>query len=214
MKGKNMTARTKLISMVLGVASSWLLVMKCDAQTPTPTPTVHETRLEIPWIKQESPNLCGLANLEMISKFYGQPLNDTQKEWLRTNAQSGVGLKGSDLVTALRAADYEAAVFPGTLSADENTGLYYHLNKGRPLILMITSKDGRNSHYDIVTGYDLNQGQLFIIDPAVGPLTVSLKDFTTAWDRAHNFALLAMPQTLVELQSTPTTKGTPTPSKK
>lgn len=194
--------------------SSWLLVLKCDAQTQTSTPTLRETRLEILWIKQESPNLCGLANLEMVSKFYGQPLNDTQKEWLRTNAQSGVGLKGSDLVTALRAADYEAAVFPGTLSADEDTGLYYHLNKGRPLILMITSKDGHNSHYDVVLGYDLNQGQLFIIDPALGPLTVSLKDFTAAWDRAHNFTLLAMPQKLVELQSTPTPKGTPTPSKK
>jgi ABC-type bacteriocin/lantibiotic exporter with double-glycine peptidase domain len=198
-----MKACLKMFLIVMAVFSSRLLVLNCNAQTLTPTPAVRETRLEIPWIKQESPNLCGLANLEMISKFYSEPLNDTQKEWLRTNARNGTGLKGSDLVTVLRAADYEAVVFPGTLSADENTGLYYHLNKGRPLVLMITSKDGHNSHYDIVLGYDLNQGQLFIIDPAVGPLTVSVKDFMAAWDRAHNFTLLAMPKKIVELQSTP-----------
>jgi ABC-type bacteriocin/lantibiotic exporter with double-glycine peptidase domain len=174
-----------------------------------PEAALPSVKLEVSWVKQESPNLCGLANLEMIAKFYNQKLNQTQEEWLRTTAAAGSGLKGLDLVTVLRAADYEAVVFPGTLTADENTGLFYHLKKGRPLILMITSKDGHNSHYDVLTGFDLKQGQLFVVDPAVGPLTVSLKEFALAWDRAKNFTLLAVPKSVVELQSTPTASGTP-----
>ena len=192
--------------------------LSCGAQTPTPAVSpvsiLPPVKLEVSWVKQENPNLCGLAALEMLTHFYNQKLNQTQEDWLRTTAGSGSGLKGLDLVTVLRAADYETAVFPGTLSGDESTGLFFHLKKGRPMILMITSKDGHNSHYDVVTGFDQKQGQLFVVDPAIGSLNVPIKDFTLAWDRAKNFTLLAMPKSLVELQSTPTETGTPGSSRK
>ncbi len=180
-----------------------LSTLPCVAQTPTPTQNLPEIKLEVAWTKQVSPNLCGLAAIEMIEGFYGQKLNDTQKDWLRTAAASGSGLKGSDLVTVLRAEDDEAVVFPGTFSAEGPTGLYYQLNIGRPLVVMITSKDGHNSHYDVVVGYDLKQGQLLVIDPAIGPLSVPIKDFAAAWNRARNFTLLAVPESLVHLQETP-----------
>jgi ABC-type bacteriocin/lantibiotic exporter with double-glycine peptidase domain len=195
----------------------WLMklsTLPCGAQTPTPTQNLPQAKLEVAWIKQVSPNLCGLAAIEMVENFYGQKLNETQKDWLRTAAASGAGLKGSDLVTVLRAGEDEAVVFPGTLSSEGPTGLYYQLNKGRPLVVMITSKDGHNSHYDVVVGCDLKQGQLLVIDPAIGPLSVSIKDFSAAWDRARNFTLLAVPESLAQLQETPGSGNSAVQSKK
>ena len=126
------------------VISCCLLGMVCwmgwvpsmaGAQTLTPTPSLTPValppvKLEVPWVKQENPNLCGLAVLEMITKFYEQKLNQTQEDWLRTTAATGSGLKGLDLVTVLRAADYEAAVFPEPFRAEDSTGSVLPFDQG------------------------------------------------------------------------------------
>ena len=159
--------------------------------------------LKVPFEKQETPRQCGLAAANMLCAYYDQKLNDTHKDWLQTLSKSGDGIMGAEMMAVLRAADYETAVFPGTMDdkgavEDKKTGLYYHLNKGRPLIVMITSKDGKSSHYDVLTGYDPRKSLLLLLDPATGPVTVSTKDFIPAWERANRFTLLAVPKKVVE----------------
>jgi len=170
--------------------------------TKSPTLSKFAVQLTVPYFKQETSSLCGLAVVQMICDYYKQKLNQTQKDWLKTIAKSEEGLAGSELVSVLRAADYYTAVFPGTLEG-KKTGLYYHLDKKRPVIVMISSKDGKNSHYDVVTGYDAKQSLLLMMDPASGPITVSTSDFSGAWKRANCFTLLAMPRKQVEAK-TPT----------
>src|SRR5581483_11483339 len=150
-------------------------------------------QLAVPFEMQEDPKACGLAVLKMLNGYYNQKLNQAQLDWIRTNSQAGEGVMASELVVVLRAAEYETALFQGTLDK-EKTGLYYHLDKKRPLIVMITSKDLKNSHYDIITGYDPAKSLLLIMDPATGPMTVSTDEFNPAWERAHNFTLLAVPK--------------------
>jgi len=158
-------------------------------------------QLKVPFEQQEDPKACGLAVLKMINSYYGQKLNQAQVEWIKTNSQAGEGVMASELVTVLRAAEYDTALFQGTL--DKNTtGLYYHLDKHRPVIVMITSNDGKSSHYDIVTGYDSQKSFLLIMDPATGPVTVTAKNFNEAWKRAHCFSLVAVPKKMME--TTPT----------
>lgn len=160
-------------------------------------------QLKVPFEEQGTPRECGLAVANMLCGYYGQKLNETLRGRLKDLARSADGITGAELLAVLRAADHEAAVFPGTLDdkgavEDKKTGLYYHLNKGRPLIVMITSKDGKNSHYDVLTGYDPQRSLLLLLDPATGPVTVSTKDFLPAWKRANHFTLLAVPKKTVE----------------
>ncbi len=160
-------------------------------------------QIEIPFEKQEDPKECGLAVLKMISSFYDQKLNQAQVDWVRINSTAGEGVMASELVTVLRAAGFETALYQGTLNKDL-TGLLRQLDKHRPVIVMITSKDGKSSHYDIVTGYDPVKHFLLLMDPATGPVTALYKDFEPAWRRANNFSLLAVPKKILEKTPTPT----------
>jgi len=153
----------------------------------------NSVRIKVPVEKQETPRQCGLACAQMIGGFYGQKLSAYIVNNLESVSEAGTGIMGSELLIAFRAADYDAAVFPGTLDK-EKTGLFYHLDKKRPLIVMITAKDMKNSHYDVVTGYDPINQLLLITDPSTGPMTITTKAFLPAWRRTQFFTLLAIPK--------------------
>lgn len=178
------------------------------AQTLTPTPTPKPLNLSpdafqltVPFVEQKTPSQCGLAVAEMLGRYYNLPLDQAQTEWLQKNSEERGGNQGADLFVVLKAAGFDTAVFPGTLD-QESTGLYFHLRKRRPVIIMITSKDLKNSHYDVVTGYDPRRSRILLLDPALGPLAVDIKDFLPAWKRANFFTLVAVPRQLME--KTPT----------
>ena len=81
------------------------------------------------------------------------------------------------------------------------TGLYRNLDLKRPLIVMVTSVDGKISHYAVVTGYDPIKKLMILSDPAGDanePFTVA--SFEAGWKRANYFTLLAVPKS----QETPT----------
>ena len=187
----------------LGVAAGLFsfAIVRADSKAPMVL-SKNAVQLEVPFEKQEDPKACGLAVLKMISGYYGQKLNQPQIDWIRNNSQAGEGVMASELVTVLRAADFDTALFQGTLNKNP-TGLYYHLDKKRPVVVMITSQDGKNSHYDIITGYDPDKSLLLIMDPATGPVTVAAKDFNVAWKRAHCFSLVAVPKKTMEKTPVP-----------
>jgi ABC-type bacteriocin/lantibiotic exporter with double-glycine peptidase domain len=174
-----------------------------DSSSSAKSLSIKAVQLNVPFEKQEDPRDCGLAVLKMINSYYGQKLNQAQIDWIKNNSEAGEGVMASELIIVLKAADYETALFQGTLD-QETTGLYHHLDKNRPLIVMITSKDRKSSHYDIITGYDPIKSLLLIMDPAVGPVTVSSQEFKAAWERANNLTLLAVPKKLLEKAPTPT----------
>lgn len=183
---------------------SFLSPSAAEAPTPPPMPDLSKdaVRLEVPFVPQEEPRDCGLACLKMISAYYGQKLNQPQVDWIHTNSKAGEGVMASELVIVLGAADFETALFPGTLDRS-STGLYYHLEKKRPLIVMITSKDGKSSHYDIVSGYDPVKALVLLTDPAIGQIAVGRGQFEAAWKRANNLTLLAVPKRLLPPTPTP-----------
>lgn len=198
----NFGRRKTILSFVFLVGIGTALPM--GAQTPSPTPvslSKQTVQLKVAFHPEANNRDCGLAAAQMVCDYYNQELGQTQQDWLESVSTAGTGIMGSELVTALRAADYETALFPGTLD-HEQTGLYYHLDKKRPVIVMITSKDGKDSHYDILTGYDPVKNLLLVLDPAIGPLVLSVTDFTQAWKRANNFTLVAVPKD--QMEQTPT----------
>ena len=176
---------------------------RCDQ---APTLSKEAVVLPVIFVKQDTPRLCGLAAANMVAGFYGQAFDQAYQDQLKAVSEGGKGSKGimgSELLVTFRAADYDAAVFTGTLDKQE-TGLYLHLNKHRPLIVMITSADRAKSHYDVVNGYDLKKNLIILQDPASGPLTLTTQDFLPAWRRANCFTLLAIPKNM-------NTEATPIP---
>lgn len=148
--------------------------------------------LDVPFKMQKDPNLCGLAVLEMLALYYDKPLSEEKVKWLKKEADQKNAVTGATLEVILRAAGYYTAIFPGTFDDTANS-LYRHLDKKRPLIVMLASDDGKFNHYELVTGYDWSQSLVSVSDPARGPLAMPLASFSASWKRAKCFTLLAVP---------------------
>jgi ABC-type bacteriocin/lantibiotic exporter with double-glycine peptidase domain len=147
----------------------------------------HAVLLELPFEAQNIPNLCGVASVEMLTRYYGKRLTDSQSASLRAEAGNNQGVTGAFLKKTLEDAGYFVAVFPGTLDRSE-TSLYNHLDLKRPLIVMIGSGP---RHYEVVTGYDPDNSLLVLLDPARGQVAVPIQNFAKAWKDANYFTLLA-----------------------
>ncbi len=121
-------------------------------------------------------------------------LDSTQYQYLKIDAKQTTGITGATMEVVLRASDYYTAIFHGTLDR-QLTGLYRSLDLKRPLIIMVTSADGKISHYAVVTGYDPVKKLIVLSDPAGGenePFPVA--QFESGWKRANGFTLLAVPK--------------------
>jgi ABC-type bacteriocin/lantibiotic exporter with double-glycine peptidase domain len=148
-------------------------------------------RLGVPPLKQESPSLCGLAALQMLTRYYGTPLSPGARDALASTAALSGGSSGALLKSTLEAHGYFASVFPGGLD-DGATGVYGHLRAGRPLIVMLSI--GEYRHYVVVVGFDPARDVLIVEDPASGQLAMRTRQFRAMWEPSNRFTLLAVPR--------------------
>ncbi len=151
--------------------------------------------LDLPFESQKTPNLCGFAAVEMLTRYYSVPLNDAERQSLSDEAAKSRGISGAVLKAVLEEAGYFVAVFPGTIDR-ETTGIYRHLDSHRPLIIMLGTADGKSDHYVLLTGYDPERNLVALLDPARGQLAVPLENFKRSWVLANRFTLLAIPATM------------------
>jgi hypothetical protein len=139
-------------------------------------------------------------------------LDASQRQPLLDEAKTGEGITGASLKTALEKSGYAVSVFTGTLD-HEVTGLYYHLDRGRPLIVMFATDDGSRAHYLLVTGYDPETNMVAVLDSLSGKHAVRLKDFRSRWNNAHQFTLLAVPANAESAGPALTNRRDATPSR-
>jgi len=148
--------------------------------------------LDLPFESQKTPNLCGLASVEMLTRYYGLLLSDAQRQSMSDEAAKSQGISGAMLKAIMEQAGYSVAVFPGTVDR-ELTGIYRHLDSRRPLIVMTGTVDGKNGHYSLLIGYDTERNLVALLDPARGYLAVPLENFKKKWIQTNHFTLLAIP---------------------
>lgn len=151
--------------------------------------------LELQFEAQKKPNLCGLASVEMLTRYYGVRLNDAQYKILLDEAEKNQGITGTTLKTVLKEAGYFVTVFPGTID-HEFTGIYRHLDSQRPLILMLGVENDKANHYVILTGYDPESNVIILLDPGKGRIDISLDNFKKRWELLRRFTLLAIPENM------------------
>jgi ABC-type bacteriocin/lantibiotic exporter with double-glycine peptidase domain len=182
--------RQALIPLIVAAALSG-----CAALSPLPSSGMQRlskntVRLELPFEAQTAADLCGVASVDMLTRYYKRPLSPAALQGLLDEAKSTDGVSGASLKAALEEAGYFVSVFKGTMDRQES-GLYHHLDLKRPLLLMT---GGAPRHYCVAVGYDPDNSLLVVMDPALGPMAVPVDDFMKDWRAANNFTLLAMPK--------------------
>ncbi len=148
--------------------------------------------LDVPLIEQDELHECGLAAVTALCRYHGVEIPAGDRARLVEIARERAGLSGSELQQALERAGLEVFLFQGTLDRSA-TGLYAHLERGRPCLAMI-SRDGESRHYVLVVGYDPAPGSLVLFDPRRGLVLIREPDFERMWARASHFTLLAVPR--------------------
>jgi ABC-type bacteriocin/lantibiotic exporter with double-glycine peptidase domain len=167
------------------------LVLTAACHTRPPLLTDEAVVLELPLVQQDELWECGLVAITALTGYYDRELPSEERTRLAALAVEREGLSGGELQAALEGLGLEVFVFRGTL-ADGATGLYGHVDQGRPPIVMI-SRDGALHHYCLVLGYDPPAGHVVLLDPRKGRVVLPEEVFTASWKRSNHFTLLAVP---------------------
>jgi len=149
--------------------------------------------LGVPVVQQEAERTCGGCALAMLSRYHGVAVRAEDMARVRQQAAGEKGVSGRILKDVFERNGFDAYVFRGELSdAATPAGLAYHLQRGRPVMVMLSAGRGRN-HYVVVTGLDETKDLVVIADPEKGNVVCRGDVFRHLWERSGFFALLAVP---------------------
>lgn len=172
-----------------------LLSLNCATTSGMKTLSDQAVLLDLPAVRQTAPDLCGEVALEMLTRYYNVPLTDDQETRLKTEAKQEQGITGATLKRVLEEQGYFVAVFPGTLDR-KISGLYNHLDKRRPLLVMVEGDGPDKNHYVLAVGYDEGTNAIVLLDPVRGEIAMPLVNFRKVWGKVNNFTMLAVPKKL------------------
>ncbi len=145
--------------------------------------------VEVPYVHQIG-NYCGPSALAMVMRYWGQPVD--QYELAESfHPFPPRGLSGAQVKELAAGYQFAAYSFSG-----EREVLLEHLSKGRPLIVALSSSSLLNlNHYVVVVGWDSQERNWIVHDPADGPYRrLSEKRFLDRWTKLENWTLLVLPE--------------------
>ncbi len=149
--------------------------------------------LHVPLVRQQERYDCGFAAATMLALYYKRPFGDADAERLRLAAASDEKVSGRLLAEVLEANGFHARVFAGDLlDTDTPAGIAYHLDRGRPLVVMVSPK-GDLCHFMVVSGLNVSKDLVYFEDPDKGKVACRGRAFRKMWERAGSFTLLAVP---------------------
>ncbi|MDP9324100.1 MAG: cysteine peptidase family C39 domain-containing protein [Acidobacteriota bacterium] len=151
---------------------------------PGQTPTAALHLVDVPYLPQ-SESLCGGAAIAMVMRYWGAA-NVYAETFADLVDPAAGGIRGDDLVRALRSRGWTAESFrgdPATVQA--------YLRARRPVVALIQDRPGR-FHYVVIVGW--SRGRVIVHDPARAPFRVlDEKAFGEAWTESGNWTLAATP---------------------
>lgn len=140
--------------------------------------------LAVPYLPQ-SEALCGGAAVAMVMRFFGETGIYAGTFAGLVDREAG-GIRGQDLIDALRARGWQAQSFSGDAALVRS-----HLDAGRPVIALIQDRPGR-FHYVVLVGWE--GGRVIVHDPARAPFRLlDERAFTEAWSASGFWTLVAGP---------------------
>jgi ABC-type bacteriocin/lantibiotic exporter with double-glycine peptidase domain len=183
------------LSIRFALVAGLALSAGCQSQRIQPTQLSDSAvTLDLPLVHQDALYECGLASMSALCQYWGVEIPDTERASLAREAEEKKGLSGGELRTALNDLGLEVFLFHGTLDRSP-TGLYRHVDAGRPPLVMLAlgNGDDSNHHYCLVLGYDESRGNLILLDPIKGQVLTPTAVFDRNWERCERFTLLACP---------------------
>lgn len=154
--------------------------------------SVSAVTLDLPLVRQDELHECGLSAISALVQYWNLEIPLDLRTELAQRAAEEEGLSGGELRRALETVGMETFLFRGTLDRSE-TGLYRHVDAGRPLIVMFALDEDKN-HYGLVLGYDEPRRTIVLLDPARGEVLRRVEVFERAWNDCNQFTLLAVPK--------------------
>ncbi len=173
------------------------------------TPGAALPLLDVPYLPQ-SEALCGGAAVAMVMRFFGETGIYAETFAGLVDRDAG-GIRGQDLIDALRARGWQAQSFSGDAALVRS-----YLDAGRPVIALIQDRPGR-FHYVVLVGW--TGGRVIVHDPARAPFRLlDERAFTEAWSASGFWTLVAgpppAPATVLSpaaAPASPTAGNTPSP---
>ena len=159
-----------------------LVLLFALAGTPTAAQTL--TVPAVPYLPQ-SEALCGGATLAMVLRYWGVP-DVRPEDFAGSLTPEGTGIPADALRRLAEARGFRAFAFSGGRAEAVS-----HLEKGRPLIALLSTAPGRH-HYVVVLAW-ANQ-RVLVHDPAVGPFRIIPEgEWERRWNPTKRWALLVLP---------------------
>jgi ABC-type bacteriocin/lantibiotic exporter with double-glycine peptidase domain len=146
-----------------------------------------DPRLSVPAVPYlpQSEALCGGAALAMVLRYWGTP-DVRAEDFADSLTPDRRGITTEALVRAAESRGARAFALHGDAASAAS-----HLEKGRPLIALISSASGGH-HYVVLLAWA--NGRVLFHDPAVGPFRVMPEaDWRSAWGASGNWLLLVLP---------------------
>jgi hypothetical protein len=149
--------------------------------------------LDVPYLPQGE-LLCGGAAMAMVMRYWG-----TSNVYAETFADlvdpAAGGIRGDDLLRALRSRGWTAESFQG-----DSSTVQARLRARQPVVVLIQDRPAR-FHYVVVVGW--SAGRVIVHDPARAPFRVLDESaFERAWSESDHWTVAPMPP-----QPAPTTAG-------
>jgi hypothetical protein len=152
------------------------------AATPRSAPAL--TVPDVPYLRQ-SEALCGGAALAMVLRYWGLP-DIRPEEFAGSLTADGTGIPVDALPRLAEARGFRAFAF-----GDGEAEAIAHLQKGRPLIALLSTGPGRH-HYVVMLAW--SGERVLIHDPAVGPFRILAEtEWRRRWAPTDRWALLVLP---------------------
>ena len=178
--------------LALGVLALLLGVGACRAPSEPSLLSESAVTLDLPLVRQDELHECGLSAISALCQYWNVSIPPALRAELAQKAADEKGLSGAELRDALDQLGMETFLFHGTLDREE-TGIYRHVDAGRPLIVMLSIEGGSN-HYCLILGYDEPRRTIALLDPARGEVLRPVEVFERTWDGCSRFTLLACPK--------------------
>lgn len=152
--------------------------------------------IDVPFVRQEH-NGCGAATIAMLMQYWQRQQGYPQAEFAdATQIQRALysdqahGIYASSMERYFGEHGFRTFAFQGTWS-----DLKLQIEKGRPLIIALKPRSGRELHYLVVVGVDEARKLVLVNDPAERKLLErEWQQFEGEWKASNYWTLLALPR--------------------
>lgn len=133
----------------------------------------------------------GLTEIELLERYYGVDGLAASE----SDRQERLFMSGDELKVILEERDFTVFSFSGSLR-EEATGIIDNLDAGRPLLILLDSKEF-GSFWVFLVGYGKDGEFLVVQRPDLSLMALMTEDLLPWWQETEQLTVLAVPSQLV-----------------